>query len=389
MDKDLVEWDALFHDCVEFARRLIRTPSMSGQEEALAAVVAGELSRLGYDEIWDDAAGNIYGRVYGQDRSLPALVLNTHLDHVDPGDPALWPAPPFAAEIRDGRLIGRGACDIKGPMAVQVYSAAGLLRGGERPRRDVVFCGVVQEEVGGAGAIYWVENLNYPVELVVLGEPSANTLAMGHRGIIQFWLTFHGRSAHASAPERAVNPNYALASFLSRLEAAAAEQLRAHPVLGPTSVSPTIVEVDTTSGNVTPAWTRVVLDFRTSSESVNSLRAFIDRLAGDLSHSLAYAEGMEPSPLDDSDELIAGFYTPPDSPLVSRVRGALGRGMGREPELTRYRFATDGRHMAPHGIPLLGFAPGEEEMAHTAGESISLEQMAESLRGHMQLLREF
>ena len=186
-----------------------------------------------------------------------------------------------------------------------------------------------------------------------------------------------------------MNPNYALASFLSQLRAAAAEQLRAHPVLGPTSVSPTIIEVDTTSTNVTPAWTRVLLDFRTSSESVNSLRAFIDRLAGDFPHSLEYAEGMEPSPLDDSNEMIAGFYTPPDSQLVLRTRAALGRGMGREPELIRYRFATDGRHMAPYGIPVLGFAPGEEEMAHTAGESISLAQMAESLRGHMQLLREF
>ena len=381
-----MEWETLLNDCVDFAQRLIRTPSMPGQEQAIAALIAEELARLGYDKVWDDPAGNIFGRVYGQDRTLPALALNTHLDHVDPGDPALWPAPPFAAEIRDGRLIGRGACDIKGPLAVQVYSAAGLLRAGERPRRDVVFCGVVQEEVGGAGARYWAQHLDYPVELVILGEPSANALAVGHRGIVQFRLTFHGRSAHASAPERAVNPNYALASFLSRLEAAAAEQLRAHPVLGPTSVSPTIIEVDTTSINVTPAWTRVLLDFRTSSESVNSLVAFIDRLAGDSSHSLDYAEGMEP---DDSDELIAGFYTAPDSQLVLRTRAALGRGMGREPELIRYRFATDGRHMAPYGIPVLGFAPGQEEMAHTAGESISLDQMAESLRGHMQLLREF
>ena len=374
--------DALLDDCVAFAQRLIRTPSMPGEEAAIAAVVAGELRALSYDEVWSDDIGNVYGRVYGRDRSLPALVLNTHLDHVDPGDPALWPTPPFAAEIRDGRLIGRGACDIKGPMAVQVYSAAGLLRAGERPRRDVVFCGVVQEEVGGAGAIYWVDNLDYPVELVLVGEPSSNTLALGHRGILQFLVTFHGRSAHASAPERAVNPNYALAAFLARLEASAAE-LRAHPVLGPTTVSPTIIEVDTTSGNVTPAWCRVVLDFRTASESVNSLRAFVERLAGESNHSL------DPENMIDSDEMITGFYTAPDSPLVAQVRAALGGGMGRKPELTRYRFATDGRHMAPHGIPVLGFAPGEEEMAHTAGESIAIDQMAESLRGHVQLLRIF
>lgn len=381
-----MDWDTLLADCIAFAQRLIRTPSMSGQEAALAALVADELRALGYDEVWGDAMGNVYGRLYGADRSRPALVLNTHLDHVDPGDLSLWPTPPFAAEIAGDRLVGRGACDIKGPLAAQVYAGAALRRAGERPRRDVVFCGVVQEEVGGAGAIYWAEHLDYPVELIVLGEPSSNTLALGHRGILELWLTFHGRSVHASAPERGRNPNYALAAFLVQLEAAVAA-LPAHPILGPTSVAPTIVRVDTTSGNVTPAWTRVLLDFRTATESVNSLSALIDRLAGDAPHSLSYAEGLEP--LVGSDAPLAGYYTPPDSPLVARAAAAIGQGMGRAPELTRYRFATDGRHFAPHGLPVIGYAPGEEHMAHTAGESIPLAQMAENLRGLVALLREF
>ncbi len=381
-----MDWDTLLADCIAFAQRLIRTPSMPGQEAALAGLVADELRALGYDEVWGDDIGNVYGRLYGADRALPALVLNTHLDHVDPGDLSLWPTPPFAAEIVGDRLVGRGACDIKGPLAAQVYAGAALRRAGERPRRDVVFCGVVQEEVGGAGAIYWAEHLDYPVELVVLGEPSSNTLALGHRGILELWLTFHGRSVHASAPERGRNPNYALAAFLVQLEAAVAA-LPAHPILGPTSVAPTIVRVDTTSGNVTPAWTRVLLDFRTATESVNSLSALIDRLAGDAPHSLSYAEGLEP--LVGSDAPLAGYYTPPDSPLVARAAAAIGHGVGRAPELTRYRFATDGRHFAPHGLPVIGYAPGEEHMAHTAGESIPLAQVEENLRGLVALLREF
>ena len=72
----------------------------------------------------------------------------------------------------DGRIIGRGASDIKGPLAVQIYALAALRRLGQLPRRDVVFTGVVQEEIGGAGAMFWVENLDYPVALIVLGEPS-------------------------------------------------------------------------------------------------------------------------------------------------------------------------------------------------------------------------
>jgi acetylornithine deacetylase/succinyl-diaminopimelate desuccinylase-like protein len=381
-----VDFDQHLDDCVDFTRRLIQTPSMPGEEGAIAALIVAELNRLGYDEVWMDDAGNVSGRLYGRDRSLPALVLNAHLDHVDPGDPSLWPSPPFAAEVRDGRILGRGACDIKGPLAVQVYAGAALRAAGERPRRDVVFSGVVEEEVGGAGAIHWVRTLDYPVELVLLGEPSNNALALGHRGILQVWVAFHGQSVHASVPERGRNPNYALAAFLERLEGAQAT-LGSHPVLGASSVAPTIIEVDTTSRNVTPAWARVMLDFRTAAESLNSLRAFIDDLAGDWPHSIMDADAQ--GPLADSDTPLAGYYTPPDDPIVGRVRSLAGEGMGAEPPLIRYQFATDGRHFAPYGLTVLGYSAGEEELAHTVRESISIDRMADSLRGHIALLRGF
>lgn len=383
-----VDIDPILADCVDFARRLIRTPSMSGDEAAIAGLVAAELEQLGYDEVWRDRMGNVYGRVYGRDRSLPALVLNTHLDHVDPGDPSQWPAPPYAAEIRDGRILGRGAVDIKGPMAVQVYSPVALLQAGERPRRDLVFCGVVEEEIGGAGAVFWVEQLDYPVELVVLGEPSSNQMALGHRGGAQLWVKFTGRSVHASVPEQGENPNYALATFLSRLPEAK-QSLRSHSVLGPTSVAPTIIEVDTTSPNVTPAWTRVLLDCRTAVESVASLTAWIDHVAADLPHTVALLESGLAGVDVAADETITGFYTPPDAPVVETARTLLGRGMGREPALTRYAFATDGRHFVPYGLTMIGYAPGDENLAHTVRESIAIDSMAENLRGLIQLLRAF
>lgn len=380
-----MDWDALLADCVRFAQRLIQTPSMPHAEAEIAALVAAELRALAFDEVWQDAVGNVYGRLHGQDRSLPALVLNTHLDHVDPGDPALWPVPPYAGEIVAGRIVGRGAADIKGPLAVQVYSMAALRRLGVRPRRDIVFTGVVQEEIGGAGSKYWVEHKEYGVALVVLGEPSDNNLALGHRGISQMWVQFHGRSVHASVPHKGQNPNYALANFLQKL-AAAKDSLGAHPLLGPTTVAPTIIEVDTKSQNVTPAWARVLLDFRTASESVNSLQAFIRDLAGDWPITIELA--WEPDTPDPA-ATIYGFYNPPDSSAVQQAQALIAAGMGREPALTSYQFATDGRFFASYGIPIIGYSPAEEEQAHIAGESISIAKMGESLRGHVALLRDF
>ncbi len=382
-----INWKKLLEDCVDFTQRLIQTPSMSFEEFEIADLVAKEMEHLGFAEISKDEIGNVNGKIWGQDTSVGALVLNSHLDHVDPGDHSLWPVPPYSGEIVDGRIFGRGACDVKGAIAVQIYAMAALIRSGEQPKRNVFFTAVVQEEIGGAGAKYWVDHLDYPVELVVLGEPSSNKLCLGHRGIYQLWVKFSGRSSHASVPDKR-NPNYALASFLERLNEEQSE-LSSHPLLGPTTVAPTVIEVDTKSINVTPAWSRVLLDFRSASESPDSIHEFIRRIAASddlaLIPSLTNSEGGD---LYSSDEILFGFYTLPENPVVERVNSLVSNGMGWEPALSSYRFATDGRFFEPSGLDVIGYSPGEEHLAHTAQESISIEMMADALHGYVSLIKE-
>ena len=383
------DWESLLEDCVSFTRRLIQVPSMPGEEAALAQLVAEEMRRLQFDEVWLDEAGNVSGRIFGRDRALGATVLNSHLDHVDPGDLRLWPFPPYAAEVSEGRVHGRGACDIKGPLAVQIYAMAALVEANQRPKRDLVFCGVVEEEVGGAGAAYWAEHLDYDVALIVLGEPSSNRLALGHRGLRQVWVKFAGKSVHASVPDQGRNPNLALAEFLLRLDRSK-EELPGHDLLGQTTVAPTIIEVDTKSTNVTPAWARVLLDFRTAVMSVDDLVEFIARIAGDLPHELSNAWSSDPdAKLESSADTIFGFYTAPELEDVTLVRAALERGMGWPPDLSSYQFATDGRHFTTLGATIVGYSAGEEHLAHTVDESIALKMIADSLRGHVELLRSY
>ena len=383
-----LDWDTLLQDCIDFTQRLIQTPSMPFEEAQLAELVAAELQKLNFDQVWIDKIGNVNGRIRGTDPSLGALVLNTHLDHVDPGEPSLWSVPPYSGTIVGDRIVGRGACDIKGPLAVQVYSMAALLRAGVRPRRDVVFTAVVEEEIGGSGAKHWAKNLDYPVDLVVLGEPSDNKIALGHRGIAQMWVQFNGRSVHASVPEKGVNPNYALAQFIQDVQAAKGE-LSAHELLGATSVTPTIIEVDTKSTNVTPAWARVCLDFRTASESLSSLRAFVQRLVGDQTVLLEDAMCTPPITFPEGNETIYGFYTPPTDEKVQRAQALIGAGMGREAELSSYQFATDGRHFVPYNLTMIGYAASEESQAHVVDEYISIPKMMESLRGHVELIKNY
>ncbi len=374
--------------CIDFTQRLIQTPSMSGEEGTIAKLVEQECRSLNFDEVTIDPIGNVIARLYGQDRSLPAIVINTHLDHVDPGDPKLWHSGAFEAAIRDGRIYGRGAADIKGPVATQVYALAALIQAGQRPKRDVVFSCVTEEEIGGAGAIYWAEHVDYPIGLIMIGEPTSNNVALGHRGIRQVQVTFFGRSVHASVPHKADNPNYALGTFLTRLQKRQ-HDLPEHPRLGATTVSPTIIEVDTTSRNVTPAWARVNLDFRSAAVTHADIINFIAELAEGFNHQVLWANGFEAIPLDPPEQLVTGFDTHPDDPVTVRVVELLTEGMGRAPVVGQFAFATDGRHMTGLGAPIIGFAPGDEKEAHTANESITLDALAEGLRGYLAVLQNF
>src|SRR5215204_2370187 len=105
---------------IEFARRLIQTPSLPGEERAIAELTVNEMKRIGYDDVWTDRVGNVIGVVRGVG-SGPTVQFNAHLDHVDVGDPSLWPYPPFEAVIEGDTLYGRAASDVKGAMATQVH----------------------------------------------------------------------------------------------------------------------------------------------------------------------------------------------------------------------------------------------------------------------------
>ena len=369
---------------VDFLQRLIRTPGLPGEEEGTAAVVRDEMEALGYDEVSVDEAGNVVGLVRGEARR-PSLMFNTHLDHVDVGDPGRWPHPPFGGEIADGRVWGRGAVDIKGPLATQVHGVARLLADGARPPSDVYVSAVVQEEIGGLGARYLAERL--ATDLVVIGEPSSNELRRGHRGRTELRLHATGRSVHASAPERGVNPLYVVAGFLDRLPSV---DLPEDPELGPTSVAPTLIRTDQVSRNVVPGEVWLTLDVRTGPDTTPEiLRAL---LAPALEEAAAAVPGATAQILVPAVEHATWTGLVREVPAVnpSWVRAAgdpavvtagdvLERALGRRPPVGVWKFATDGGHFVAHGSTVIGIGPGEEALAHTVRESVELSELERAL----------
>lgn len=212
-----------------FLQDLVRIPTVNGREpEApLAARIQQEANRLGFDSrlvaLQDDHPNVLVNYGSGPD----AFAMIGHMDTVAEGDPATWSSPPFSAEIREGRLIGRGAADNKAGIACGLYTLALLceLNLIDPSRQQAVIAGVVDEE-SGAHSKLGVRHLLDSGALQAKGAIYAYTsdiVCIGHRGLLRLELTAHGQSVHAGLAEwhaRTVGANavMTLADLLLRME---------------------------------------------------------------------------------------------------------------------------------------------------------------------------
>ena len=176
---------------VQLAQKLVRAASPSGQESPAAQVLLEALQDLGFDDAYIDNAGNVIGTLSRGDG--PTVMLNGHIDTVPTGDEDLWPHPPLSGEIADGRMWGRGSCDMKSALACMVYAAKDVA---DEISGTLMVTGVVQEEVGGLGARFLGETLQ--ADVVILGEPSKLRLMLGHRGRVEIEVKLPGKIAHAA-----------------------------------------------------------------------------------------------------------------------------------------------------------------------------------------------
>lgn len=374
-------------DLILFAQKLVQTPSMSGQEGDVAALIRAEMERLDYDEVWTDEAGNVVGCIAGGEG--PSSMLNGHMDHVFAGDPAQWRYPPFGGEIHDGELWGRGAVDMKGALAAMVYAGGLVKKVGVTPPGDLYVSGVVQEEVGGLGARYLSRAL--PVARAIVGEASGNHLRRGHRGRVELEAHFEGRSVHASMPGLGINPHFSLARFLEGLRGL---PMAADPTYGASTVAPTCLVSEPESANVTPSALHLVLDWRnipgeSSEEIVTSLEALLARCleAGCrgrievATKELVTYTGFEMTYPDS----FPSFTTAENEPWLGEAQNVLMAALGRKVKVDTWRFATDGGHFAAAGATVLGFGPGDDVVVHTVEERLSLDQLVEGVVGYVVL----
>jgi putative selenium metabolism hydrolase len=379
-------------ELVEFLQDIVRTPSLSGEEDRVATRIAAAMRRAGIHEVFTDRIGNVVGRVGGRNR--PTLLYNGHMDTVAVSDPAAWTHDPFGAEIVNGVLYGRGACDMKGALTAMVWGIKLLHDTGalEQLEGDLVLAAVVQEEpCEGSATQVLLEDEGVRPDWVVLGEPSNLQLSRGHRGRVELEVVTHGRSCHASRPDLGDNAVYSASRLIFNLEILS-EQLGYDAFLGPGSLSVTHVESRAGSRNAVPDYARFIIDRRlTLGESEAKALAEVQSI---IAREQVRAE-VRVTEYDATSytgyRLRQRNYFPAwalaeEHNLVKTAARAVKKALGFRPHIGQWGFSTDGVYtMGVAGIPTIGFGPGEEKYAHTADEQIRLNDVFRAASVYAQL----
>lgn len=371
---------------VEFTQDLVRLPSLSGEEQHVAARVQAEMTALGFDRVWQDVNGSVIGVIEGA-RPGKTMLLDAHIDTVGISPGAPWVHDPFGAVIEDGAIYGRGVADMKGALAAMVHAAAALDRHALAGR--VVVSASTLEEVLEGAALRTVMEATQP-DFVVIGESTNLNLSRGGRGRAEVHLTTIGRPSHSSAPHLGRNAVLDMMRVIAAVEAIA---LPADPIMGPALFALTdIVSAPYPGHSVIPSICKVTYDRRLlpGEHTANVLAAITDNPAlADIQLQAEIAAGeytaFTGAPLR-AEKFFPAWVLPATDSFVAGSLAAL-HGAGIAAELTAYRFCTNAAYSAGiAGVPTIGFGPATEADAHVIDERLRIADLIAAAQGYQAII---
>jgi putative selenium metabolism hydrolase len=367
---------------IDFLKELVKTPSVSGQEAAVANLIAGQLRSGGMTDVQIDPAGNVIARL--GDGNGPTLLYDGHMDTVHPAG-GVWQHEPYAAVVENGILYGLGACDMKGAITAMVYAARKLAQDKTTLHGNLILAFVVQEEpCEGHSLKYIVEQQGIKPDWVVLGEPSNLNIMRGHRGRVLFRVTVRGKSSHSANPDLGDNAITAASRLIFGIDLLAAD-LPADPALGPGTIAVTNIESQSASMNAIPHKCCFYVDRRlTLGETVTRAQAQIESIIQHerLQATVEIVEYQTPTYTGhtlDVREAFSAWSVDEKHPLIQAAETAVRITLGYAPQIGYWTFSTDGVYsMGEAGIPTIGIGPGDPRYAHTSEEHVRLDDVAQA-----------
>ena len=363
-------------ELVDFAQRLIRTPSLSMEEEAVSRVVRSEMERLGYDEVRVDEMHNVVGVIRGKGDG-PTLLFNGHIDHAGVGD---MPEP-FSGKEIDGTLFGhdgpvlygRGAVDMKGAVAAMVHAGGMIRRMGAALAGDVlVTCAAREEMARGEGTKRLLAG-GLEADFAVSGEASGLKVYVGHRGKFEAKVVTKGITTHGGNPRGGVNAIFQMNRFFNAL--LNDYPLPEHDFLGAATV--TVLDICASPGALTPIVPdrcEAIVDRRfLPEETEEGLLAGFRRLFRSIREKdPEFSAEIEPL------KWFPAMFTDPNETIVRAMLRARQSVLGSAGETGAWYFGVDGTFISEAGIPCVGLGPGNEYLAHTPRDVVPVKHLADA-----------
>lgn len=340
-------------EALALATELIRRHSVTPEDAGCQALVAGRLARVGFaseslrfgevDNLW--AAHGSGG---------PVLVLLGHTDVVPPGPREAWASDPFVPEVRDGKLFGRGAADMKGSVAAFVVALERFVAEHPDHRGTIALLLTSDEEGDAVDGVRRVADVlcarGQRIDWCITGEPSSKAtlgdlVRVGRRGTLSATLTVRGVQGHVAYPEKARNPIHLALPALAELTARQWDE--GYETFPPTSLQVSNVHAGTGANNVIPGELQVLFNLRYNphwrAEQLEAECEAILRAHG-VQYTMHWHRGGEP------------FFTP-EGPLRDAAREVLSRFAGAPPEESTGGGTSDARFIAPLGAQCIEIGP--------------------------------
>jgi succinyl-diaminopimelate desuccinylase len=338
---------------LQLARELIARASITPHDAGCQALLAQRLSKVGFqaEPMRFDEVDNLWLR---RGQTLPLFVFAGHTDVVPPGPEGYWLNHPFKPEIRNGKLYGRGAADMKGSLAAMVIASESFVANYPKHLGSIAFLITSDEEGpainGTAKVIATLQKRGEKIDYCLVGEPSSreqvgDTVKIGRRGSLSGRLRLHGTQGHIAYPHLADNPIHRLAPVLTEL--CALEWDRGNEHFPPTTFQISNLHAGTGATNVIPGEAEALFNFRYSTATTYlELQQRVAHLLNvkDLNYDLDWTLSGEP------------FLTK-QGPLVAAVADAIRDITGLETELSTTGGTSDGRFIAPTGAQVVELGP--------------------------------
>ncbi|HEX2114801.1 MAG TPA: acetylornithine deacetylase/succinyl-diaminopimelate desuccinylase family protein [Alphaproteobacteria bacterium] len=407
-DRLFARIEAQRDDLVALTRVLVRIPTVNPPGEAYIAcaeAIGRRLAARGFAVEYTRAEAaradsaryprtNVVARIEGNG-SGPCVHFNGHIDVVEPGQG--WTVDPFGGTVRDGRVYGRGTCDMKGGIAAAIIASEAILAEGIRFPGAIEISGTVDEETGGYAGVAWLAERGYfsppRVHHVIIPEPlQVDRVCLGHRGVWWAELEMHGRIAHGSMPFLGVSAIRGMGRFLDLVERELYPKLDARrtrmPVM-PEGARASTLNFNSIHGGLPEGFDgppaplvadscRLVLDRRFLIEEK------LDDVKAEMVALIERATRERPGLAYELREIMTFMptLTEPDAPVVRALDAEIERVLGRKPAHVASPGTYDQKHVARigHLHDCVAYGPGLLELAHQPDEFIVIEDMVASAK---------